>query len=737
MAIVLWSAFVLALAAVPLAGAYDSSWVVLVLAAAALVPFGLVSLGARLGVGRWAVAVAGVALGVAGLMVILRPVVDAHPLPSWRAGAPALDPLAPLIDAVPRLLTAPRPAPPAPDLLAPAVLLVWLAALAVALVVVPALTARAAPLIGAAVIYVVGALLTAGEGDRSGVVALAVVVVIVAGWIALPGRSAPAETTHRRALLLPTAGAVVAASFALVAASLPTTGSFEPRVHVPPPQLPATASNPVPEVSAWNLDGDRPLFVVAPRSQPLPERMALATLADFDGAAWTLDARLRAIGVVDEPLLPAGQRRASTDLVIRVDQLSGAWLPSSGVTTASSGAAPVADVDAGSLVLPDGVAAGLAVTLTGSHDAPTEAEVERAGVPPATEAARFLELPRAPQELRDEAAEITDGATSRLEQALAIEDAVRGGRVNDLAAQSGSSYGRLMEFLFLPEGEAGQVGTAEQFAGAFAVLGRSVGLPTRLVVGFDIEAAVEDGATAALADPAAGAAPADGGEGTGVVVRGRHATIWPEVYFANAGWVAFQPTPDESTTTPPAAAETEVEQETEESTAQSTSEPREQTDAPRPADSSWTEELSFGTAIVAVGGILATLLVVLVLGALAVRLVRRRRWRAAGARGAWAHVLDAFVLHGRTPRPGETPPSLVAELEPEVREPALALAGRAEAEAFGPRAAVDREARGGRESAEHWQEAQLVARSLRARLPWWRRAWWWVSLRVLRTERRR
>ena len=708
-ALVAWSALVLALAAVPIADSYRSPWTVALLALAALLPFGLVALGHALGVRRWAVAVAGVALGGAGAMVVLDSAEQTGPVATWRT-SPALEALGPLLDAVPRLLTAPRPAPATPDLLAPALLLVWLVALVVALLVLPARTARAAPLVGAAVLYVAGALLSAGRADRHGIVAVVLVLVLAAGWTVLPGGDEPAEGP-RRSVALPLAATTLAAAFALVAGALPSTGAFEPRAHVPPPQLPADATNPVPEVAAWNLDPDRELLTVHPGAQPLPERLALATLADFDGAAWTLDARLRAIGVVDTPLLPDGARRAGSDLTVVLGQLHGVWLPSAGTTTAVDGAEVLMDVDTGSLVLPTGATPGLTVHLTGERDAPTEEEAARAGVPPAAEAARYLELPRLPAELRAEAADITAGASSRLEQALAIEEAVRAGRTHDLAAQSGSSYGRLMEFLFLPAEEAGQVGTAEQFSGAFAVLARSVGLPTRLVVGLDLARAAEDGGVA------------DGG----LTVRGRHATVWAEVYFAGAGWVSFAPTPEESTTTPPLAVEEEQDDTETEEAGGAESTPPEQRSAPpqtqeRPATSGASVALAAGAA----GGglVLLALLVLLVL-----RTVRRRRWQRAGARGAWAQVLDALALAGRAPGPGETSPAVVATLDPAVREEALLLAARAESAAFAPPAVGP----AGRDtSAEDWRTARAVERSLRRTQHWPSRLWWWFTPRVWR-----
>ncbi len=664
-ALIAWSAVVVALAALPLASSYRSSWAVAAVVLAALLPFGLVALGLALGVRRWAVAVAGVALGTAGAMVVLQPdEAAATVVPTWRT-APAFELLGPLIDAVPRLLTAPRPAPLTPELLAPTMLLVWLVALVVALLVVPATVARAAPVVGAAVVYAAGALLSAGRADRHGIIAVAVVLVLAVGWTALPGRDAAGD--RRRSLAFPLAATTIAASFGLVASALPAETSFEPRAHVPPPQLPAAATNPIPEVAAWNLDAERPLFTVHPGAQPLPERLALATLADFDGAAWTLDARLRAIGVVDEPLLPAGSRRAGSDFAVVIEQLQGVWLPSAGTTTVADGAELLMDVDTGSLVLADGAAPGVRVHLTGERDAPTDEEVARAGVPPAVDAARYLELPRVPQDLRDEAADITAGATSRLEQAVAIAEAVRSGRTHDLAAQSGSSYGRLQEFLFLPAEEAGQVGTAEQFSGAFAVLARSVGLPTRLVVGVDLVQAEEDG----------------GADAGGLTVRGRHATIWPEVYFAGAGWVPFAPTPDESSITPPQAVQDPVEpDDVEDAAGEDAATPPQQQPAPAGGDeAAETGGASvLGTGLAVAGGLLLAALLAL----LVARTVRRARWRRAGPRGAWAHVLDAIVLAGPRPGPGETAPQLVERLDESVRGDALLLAARAEAAAFAP-----------------------------------------------------
>jgi transglutaminase-like putative cysteine protease len=68
-------------------------------------------------------------------------------------------------------------------------------------------------------------------------------------------------------------------------------------------------------------------------------------------------------------------------------------------------------------------------------------------------------------------------------------------------------------------------GSCEQFAGAFVVLARSLGLPSRVVVGFT--------------------AGSYSGPGQ-VTVRGADAHAWPQVYLGSrAGWVSFEPTPQQ------------------------------------------------------------------------------------------------------------------------------------------------------------------------------------------------
>ncbi|MCY3643278.1 MAG: transglutaminaseTgpA domain-containing protein [Acidimicrobiaceae bacterium] len=137
-------------------------------------------------------------------------------------------------------------------------------------------------------------------------------------------------------------------------------------------------------------------------------------------------------------------------------------------------------------------------------------------------------LPDDVQELvRAEAERITAGARSDYHRALLLQDHFRldGGFRYDLQVHSEGVDG-LEDFLFDV-----RAGYCQQFASAYGALARSIGLPTRVAVGFtwgewqperDIAGAFVDGA---------------------YVVRGRHAHAWPEVYFAGTGWTRFEPTP--------------------------------------------------------------------------------------------------------------------------------------------------------------------------------------------------
>ena len=138
----------------------------------------------------------------------------------------------------------------------------------------------------------------------------------------------------------------------------------------------------------------------------------------------------------------------------------------------------------------------------------------------------FIELPDDfPSFVRTLAQEVTRDVPSRYEKAVALQDWFRedGGFEYSLE-QVDPGNGSEELVAFLTEGDGGRVGYCEQFAASMAVMARSLGIPARVSVGF-LE-------------------PEEIGPGT-FEYSSNDMHAWPELYFAGAGWVKFEPTPGE------------------------------------------------------------------------------------------------------------------------------------------------------------------------------------------------
>jgi transglutaminase-like putative cysteine protease len=130
----------------------------------------------------------------------------------------------------------------------------------------------------------------------------------------------------------------------------------------------------------------------------------------------------------------------------------------------------------------------------------------------------YLQLPdKLSQTVIDLARRWTSGASTSLDKLLAIQRHLRHFQYR-LNVRGGASTDYLTAFLTKIK-----AGFCQQFATAFTILARIEGFPTRIAVGF---------------------LPGSEAQGTHTfVVRGMDAHAWPEVYFANHGWLRFEPTP--------------------------------------------------------------------------------------------------------------------------------------------------------------------------------------------------
>lgn len=132
----------------------------------------------------------------------------------------------------------------------------------------------------------------------------------------------------------------------------------------------------------------------------------------------------------------------------------------------------------------------------------------------------LISLPNEPAEVHMIARLATIGATTPLEISQDLVDFFRSGRFRYSLTPTKNSGpgGSLLSFLTVSRS-----GACQQFAGAFAVLARTLGLPTRVAVGFDAGTKVSPG---------------------NYQFSSSDVHAWPEVYLGPTdGWVSFEPTP--------------------------------------------------------------------------------------------------------------------------------------------------------------------------------------------------
>lgn len=114
--------------------------------------------------------------------------------------------------------------------------------------------------------------------------------------------------------------------------------------------------------------------------------------------------------------------------------------------------------------------------------------------------------------------------TTNFEKALALEHYFRlsGDFVYDANVPNEYVTSDVSDWLTDDENPYKGHGYCEQFATAMALMGRSIGIPSRVVLGFT---------------------PGDQSSGTSVQVRDRNAHAWVEMWVPSYGWMAFDPTP--------------------------------------------------------------------------------------------------------------------------------------------------------------------------------------------------
>jgi len=393
----------------------------------------------------------------------------------------------------------------------------------------------------------------------------------------------------------------------------------------------------------------------------------LTALGDFDGAVWSLDESTGAAGESLPNLAATSGPVSEFTQSYRIRALAAVWLPAAYQPAAFEPIGTPFEASfepiSSTLLVASGRtdSDGLSYTVQSAAPRFAGAFLRSLRNDPADVPAGFVDLPAdLNPSLAELALEVTAGRDGPYEQALALQDWLRDGFDYDLEVAPGHSGDRLEAFLF-----SERRGYCEQFAGAFATLARTLGLPTRVAVGFTPGAALET----------------DAAGRTLYSVRGQHAHAWPEVYISGAGWVAFEPTPGRGA---PGAESYTFVREQQDSPPESPAPTVPEEPAPGPGVDSPPQappapavppgggELADGgggtsaarilalaglalAAAVAVGGVYAAATA----GLRSLQRRRRRRWAGAdagrGAIVAWEELLDLLRPRRIRPHLSETP----------------------------------------------------------------------------------
>ena len=562
------------------------------------------------------------------------------------------------------LVTSPTPATSSSRLLVPVAVAVWVQVVATGLI--GRRTSTGAAVLLPSVALVVGAAVVGGAEQVAPGLVAAIVVTACAAVLVGRSESGPSRPSGDgvRPWIGPVGAVVAVATVATIGGALVlgdrADRPFDARDRLVPPVVPQDATNPLDLVPARRASPDQPMFTMTVVGGPAdldalttaPTR--LLTLDDYDGARWTVSAPFERTGA----RLPTVERtdvmRRPVTVDVTIDALTGPWLPSLGDPSRLRGLDALVEPSSGSLIEATDGDVAVPVDEVRTYRLETELVVPDLTALQYSQAttpdARFTVVPTGlPDPLQEMAGVATAGATSPLAQAVLLERYLRLSFVVDDELVSGSSYRQLAEALT----ERG-TGTPEQFATAYAVLGRVVGLPTRVVVGFGPATAVDDSTA---------------------LVRSGDARVWPEVHFDGAGWVAFDPVPPRAddlggnVSSVGTSGQEVVVQAIDDTIESATAGGGGDAEASSGA-SAWARRIAVAVASLAGLVVLAALVVVLAKRRLT---ARRRAGTDPTARvlGAWHDVLD------RRRELGDTPPSTmtveqIVEADPDA---AAALTG--------------------------------------------------------------
>lgn len=552
-----------------------------------------------------------------------------------------------LADAPRRILSVPLPVGASDDLVVVAFFTVWVV-VAISLELARRHRAPFLPLVPAAAGTAVPVLLAA-SGPEPGDGYWGLVLVAAAG-VALTRSTATATgsirsvRSSREALRRQLAGGLpILVAVAVVA---PALGRLAPGVagtprsdaRRTPVTDPVRIDSPLARVAAMRRDPQRIVAFGATGPTGVgPWR--LAVLDRYDGTSWTASGSL--VQVAEQfPVQPRIGRAVTFE--VEIDETGTVFLPSPGRAVAVSGPQVRIDRTNGNVAVDADTSHGVAYTVTAQVAPQAEVselsavdrrEAKRTGAGAdarvaRTPIARVARLGRQAEQqvLR---APVDPALSSDLAKLTALQDFLADTEVFKLAPAdepvSGESMSQLERLVIGGRRQGGdgsgglRVGSKEQYVAAYAVMARSLGFASRVVVGYR---------------------PRD--EGGSISATNRDIDTWAEVKLEGLGWIAFSAGPDEEQDQ---VAEPPPEPPTDPSDAAGPADL--ETDEKRPDR---TRPASAGPSrtpwLVAAAALAGAVLVVLTARRPARRWRRRRGDARSQVLGAWAETVDVLARSG-------------------------------------------------------------------------------------------
>lgn len=516
-------------------------------------------------------------------------------------------------------------------------------------------------LIGPVALYVAGILIGTDEPYEAGLrgVVFAILALIWLGWrrpnaaTVAPGGANRLRNRKLAGTAVIVAGAVLlggGAGFWLAPAN---DERFVLRDEIEPPFDPLQYPSPLSGFRHYTKQvTDEQLFTVSGLKPG--DVVRLATLDSFTGKLWTVTGPETATNGSGSFALVGREIPAQTfvtpevrtDVTVTIETYDDVWLPSVGYLTDIEFTGGDAADESDDLRYNN--ATGTAVLTSGLHEGDSyqlSAVEQRVLTPADLEEASVasVDLPPVtgiPDLATSKAQEFAGDATTPAAQLQSIQLALTEngflshGRASDSTpSRAGHGADRVTELFSRLQ----MIGDQEQYASAFALMARSLGYPSRVVMGFAPEVAEDE---------------------SSVTVTGDDVTAWVEVAFDGIGWVAYNPTPDE--TDIPQAQVPKPQSEPQPQVRQPPRSESDEDDLLTPVELEESDEDDNGDPFVlpawvwAVGLSLlipAALIFIplIIVAAIKVRRARKRREAARGpdqVAGAWQEMLDQYAELG-------------------------------------------------------------------------------------------